>query len=105
VQRQHRFGNTGRNIALYGPGHSNLDASLFRHFKLKERFDMQFRVEGLNVLNHPTWNWTTDEWGASNYCWGGGPTGNPCGGPGSTFMQAPDAKGHRTIRLGLRLAF
>jgi hypothetical protein len=66
---------------------------------------MQFRVEGLNVLNHPTWNWDVNEWGAPNFCWGGGPTGNACGGPGSTFMQAPDARGHRTIRLGLRLAF
>ena len=105
IQRQHRFGNTGRNIALYGPGHTNLDLGLFKHFKLTERFDMQFRAEGLNFLNHPTWNWTTDEWGASNFCWGGGPTGNPCGGSGSTFMQAPTASGHRVIRLGLRLAF
>ena len=105
IQRQHRFGNTGRNIAVYGPGHSNLDLGLFKHFKLTERFDMQFRAEGLNFLNHPTWTWTTDEWGASNYCWGGGPTGNPCGGSGSTFMQAPGASGHRVIRLGLRLAF
>ncbi|PYT70008.1 MAG: hypothetical protein DMG39_17070 [Acidobacteria bacterium] len=105
LERQHRFGNTGRNIAVYGPGHSNLDLGLFKHFKLTERFDMQFRAEGLNFLNHPTWTWTTDEWGASNYCWGGGPTGNPCGGSGSTFMQSPGASGHRVIRLGLRLAF
>jgi len=105
VARQHRFGNTGRNIAVYGPGHSNLDLGLFKHFKLTERFDMQFRAEGLNFLNHPTWTWTTDEWGASNFCWGGGPTGNPCGGSGSTFMQSPGASGHRVIRLGLRLAF
>jgi carboxypeptidase family protein/TonB-dependent receptor-like protein len=105
--RQHRFGSTGRNIAIYGPKHSNLDASLFRHFKLSERFDLQFRAEGLNVLNHPQWNWSTDEWGASNYCWGGGPASNPCGG---TFMQTSDdngfpAGGHRIIRFGLRLAF
>src|SRR5439155_25612540 len=46
VARQHRFGNTGRNIAAYGPGHSNLDLGLFKHFKLTERFDMQFRAEG-----------------------------------------------------------
>lgn len=102
VQRQHRFGSTGRNIALYGPKHSNLDASLFRHFKLTERYDLEFRAEGLNVFNHPTWDWQTNEWGASNYCWGGGPASNPCGAP---FMQAPDAFGHRIVRFGLRLAF
>lgn len=102
VQRQHRFGTTGRNIAVYGPGHWNLDQSVFRHFKLGERYDLQFRAEAINVFNHPTWDWNTGEWGSSNYCWGGGPTSNPCGAP---FMQAPDAFGKRTIQLGLRLAF
>jgi len=102
VQRNHRFGTTGRNIAVYGPGHWNLDQSLFRHFKLSERYDLQFRAEAINVFNHPTWDWQVNEWGASNYCWGGGPASNPCGAP---FMQAPDAFGHRTIELGLRLAF
>jgi hypothetical protein len=107
VQRQHRFGTTGRNIAIYSPGHSNLDQSLFRHFNLSklglsEKYDLQFRAEALNVFNHPTWDWQTNEWGTSNYCWGGGPSSNPCGNP---FMQATDAFGHRIIRLGLRLAF
>ena len=100
--RQHRFGTSGRNIAVYAPKHSNLDASLFRHFKLSERFDLQFRAEGLNVLNHPTWTWDSTEWSGSNYCWGGGPTTDPCGG---TFMQPTDPTGHRIIRFGLRLTF
>jgi len=100
VERNHRFGTTGRNIAVYGPGHWNLDQSLFRHFKLSERYDLQFRAESINVFNHPTWNWSTDEWGGSNYCWSG--PGQPCGAP---FMQATSASGHRTIELGLRLAF
>jgi Carboxypeptidase regulatory-like domain/TonB dependent receptor len=47
-----RFGNTGRNI-LRGPGVVNLDASLFRNFKLGERFNMQFRTEAFNVTNTP----------------------------------------------------
>ena len=102
IQRQHRFGTTGRNIAVYGPGHTNIDQNIFRHFKIRERYDLEFRAESYNVFNHPTWNWSTDEWGGSNYCWGGGPASDPCGAP---FMQAPDARGHRTIELGLRLAF
>jgi hypothetical protein len=101
---QHRFGSTGRNIAIYGPGHTNLDAGLFRHFQIKERFDLQFRAEGLNVANHPTWDFhsTAGEysWGASGFC--GTTVSGRCAG---TFLQAASASGHRTIRLGLRLAF
>ena len=47
-----RFGNSGRNI-LRGPGYRNLDGSLFRSFKMKERFNMQFRWEVFNLSNTP----------------------------------------------------
>src|SRR5207244_28018 len=39
-----RFGNAGRNI-LRGPGSFNLDASLFRNFRMTERYMLQFRAE------------------------------------------------------------
>jgi hypothetical protein len=47
-----RFGNTGRNI-LRGPGVFHLDASLFRTFRLTERFNLQFRAEMFGVTNTP----------------------------------------------------
>jgi hypothetical protein len=47
-----RFGNTGRNI-IRGPGLFNLDASLFRNFRMTERFTMQFRAEAFGVTNTP----------------------------------------------------
>ena len=50
-----RFGTSGRNI-LRGPGLVNLDASLFRDFKLFERLTMQFRTEVFNVTNTPAFN-------------------------------------------------
>jgi hypothetical protein len=46
-----RFGNAGRNIAR-GPGMVNVDASLFRNFRLSERLNLQFRAECFNVANH-----------------------------------------------------
>jgi hypothetical protein len=46
------FGNAGRDI-LFGPGRTNLDASLFKNFRVHERFDVQFRGESFNVFNHP----------------------------------------------------
>jgi hypothetical protein len=49
---QVRFGTTGRNI-LRGPGMVNADASLFRTFRVKERWSVQLRGESYNVSNTP----------------------------------------------------
>jgi hypothetical protein len=49
---QVRFGNVGRNT-MRGPGHRNLDLSLFRTFKLTESVNLQFRAEGFNMTNTP----------------------------------------------------
>ena len=48
-----RFGTSGRNI-LFGPGSTNMDGSLFRSFKVRERVNLQFRWEVFNVSNTPT---------------------------------------------------
>jgi hypothetical protein len=47
-------GNAGRNI-LIGPGTTNLDFSIFKNNavkKISENFNVQFRAEFFNVLNH-----------------------------------------------------
>lgn len=38
--------------AIWGPGSWNLDAGIFRDFKLAERKMLQYRFEAYNVLNH-----------------------------------------------------
>jgi hypothetical protein len=48
-------GNAGRNI-LIGPGVTGLDFSVFKNNQIKrisENFNVQFRVEMFNILNHP----------------------------------------------------
>ena len=48
-------GNAGRN-SLIGPGITNLDFSVFKNNRIKrisENFNVQFRVEMFNILNHP----------------------------------------------------
>jgi hypothetical protein len=48
-------GNAGRNI-LIGPGVTNLDFSVFKNNSIKsisENFNVQFRAEMFNILNHP----------------------------------------------------
>jgi hypothetical protein len=46
------YGNAGRDI-LFGPGRTNLDASLFKDFHPVERLTIQFRAESFNLFNHP----------------------------------------------------
>src|SRR5205814_293362 len=48
---QYVYGNAGRDI-LFGPGRTNLDASLFKDFRVRERLTVQFRAEAFNLLNH-----------------------------------------------------
>ena len=48
-------GNAGRNL-LTGPGITNLDFSVFKNQtikKISESFNVQFRAEFFNILNHP----------------------------------------------------
>jgi len=52
---QIRFGSTGRNI-IRGPGLFNLDASIFRNFKITERVTFQIRGEMYGVTNTPHLN-------------------------------------------------
>jgi hypothetical protein len=50
-----RLGNSGRNT-LTGPGLVNLDMSLYKNnyiHGISENFNVQFRVEVFNALNHP----------------------------------------------------
>jgi hypothetical protein len=88
-----RFGNAGRNN-VRGPSFFNTDLSLFRTFDIKERVQMQFRAEALNVFNHPNfarglqWDGNNNvsdpsQFGVINYTVGGnGASGNSGKGTG-----------------------
>jgi len=54
-QLQYRFGNTGRNI-LRAPGIKELDFSLIKDTRIRERHTLEFRFEAFNLPNHPNWN-------------------------------------------------
>ena len=45
------IGNSGRN-PFPGPGYDNVDFSVSKLWKLKERYSAQFRVEFFNLFNH-----------------------------------------------------
>lgn len=52
---EQRFGNAGYN-SLRGPGLINTDLSLFREFRITERWKVQFRAEAFNLTNTPHWS-------------------------------------------------
>jgi hypothetical protein len=73
-------GNSGRNI-LIGPGVTSLDFSVFKNNYIKrisERFNIQFRAEIFNILNHP--NFAQPVQGVNTDIFDGTGTPNPTAG-------------------------
>jgi Carboxypeptidase regulatory-like domain len=52
VPAAYTFGNEGRNN-MVGPAFKNLDITASKNFAITERFNLQFRAEFFNILNHP----------------------------------------------------
>jgi len=83
------FGNTSRfSPDLRAPGTVNLDASMFKHFKFREKLDTQIRAEAFNFFNHPTWS----------------SPGLAVNSPG-TFGVITSANGNRTMQLAVKVFF
>jgi len=60
-----QFGNIQRNN-LIGPSTWDADFSIFKNVHFRERYTLQFRMEGFNVLNHPSLNSPSANWGGSS---------------------------------------
>ena len=87
------FGNTGRNI-MTGPGFFDLDASLFKVVKIKERYSLEIRGESFGFTNTP--QFSNPGTSASNY--------NPDPSK-NTFGVVTGAGGGRQLQLGLKFSF
>lgn len=87
---QFQMGTLGRFLPnVRGIGTNNIDASLFKNFRIMEKGNLQFRAEAFNLANHPLWN-----------------------GPGTTITDLANfgiiqTKGgqRRIMQLGLKLIF
>ena len=102
------FGNMGRNI-FRDSAFKNVDFSVFKEFKFKERFGAEFRWEIFNLFNHPN---IANPYGSSNTSFLGANLASPssfgCG------CSTPDvAAGNplvgsgssRVMQLGLKFTF
>ena len=81
------FGNVGRNV-LTGPDLVNVDFSLFRKFRIKERGSLELRAEWFNLSNTPHFNNPSANISASNFL--------------VVTAAQPD---QQQLRLGLRLSW
>ncbi len=96
------FGNVPRN-ALRGPRYNQMNFSIFKTTKIRERVSAQFRMEAFNVLNHPNPGIGVARNG-SGYL----PSNNltNAGISGSEFANFGDIQyAVRVIQLGVRLIF
>jgi Carboxypeptidase regulatory-like domain len=80
------FGNAGRNI-LIGPGTFNIDFSAHKVFSFGERYQLQYRAEFFNFLNHP--QFYNPDTTLSD----------------STFGQITSARDPRIIQMALKFLF
>ena len=85
-------GNLGRNTFV-GPHLVNTDQSLFKNFKLTERFNLQFRTEVFNIFNHTNFQLPSSATG--------GNSGNQI--THGNFGQANKTFDPREIQFGLKL--
>jgi Carboxypeptidase regulatory-like domain len=49
------FGNNGRNL-FRAPFQTRFDFSVFKNFKLTERFALKFQADAFNIFNHPNFD-------------------------------------------------
>jgi Carboxypeptidase regulatory-like domain/TonB dependent receptor-like, beta-barrel len=74
-----RIGNSAYYV-FHGPHLFNMDAAVFRTFKLSERFNLQFRAQAFNVTNTPAFSNPSDNCGSI-------PSGSTSGCNSSSFGQ------------------
>ncbi|HXA51894.1 MAG TPA: hypothetical protein VNV86_16365 [Candidatus Acidoferrum sp.] len=81
------YGNAGYNL-LWGPGQQNWDISLVKNTVIRERGNLELRMDAFSAFNHPTFN-------------------NPAADITNTAAvgRITSAGGNRTVQIGAKLSF
>ena len=91
------FGNNGRTSVI-GPGLIDLDFSVFKNFKVQkisDSFNVQFRAEFFNIMNHANFQPPLDNKVLFNQ------DGSPVGSTAGQITETSTTS--RQIQLGLKL--
>ena len=99
-------GTLGRN-ALRGFGAAQIDLTLRRRFKIRERLSLQARADVFNIFNRPNFGnpinyLTSPQFGQSTQMLG---RSLGSGGPGGGLNPLYQIGGPRSVQLALRLQF
>mgnify|MGYP000423042358 CR=1 FL=1 len=95
-----RQGSLGRG-ALRGFGLAQTDLSIRRHFRLSERFGLDFRTDAFNIFNMPNFANPTGVMTSANFGRSTQILSSGLGGQNPLFQTG----GPRSIQLGLKLQF
>jgi Carboxypeptidase regulatory-like domain len=105
VPAQFTYGNAGRDIVT-GPGLDDFDFTLQKQFPIRERANLQFRLDIFDFFNHPNFNGPIGAGRTFSTITTPGMGGNP---PTTTtpasFGQITSANDPRDMQFSLRLAF
>ena len=93
VRQSAGFGDAGRNI-LTGPGFADIDLSIAKDTKIKERVSLQFRSEAFNLFNHPNFGQPQNNLAVASF-----------GQITATRTIRGDLGSSRQIQFGLKLLF
>jgi hypothetical protein len=96
------FGNLRRGTVRQ-PGLANVDFSVAKNWKLKEKYGIQFRAEMFNLFNHTEFNGFNNGLGA-NFDGANFTAFNNTLGTG-TFGQLSSDRGPRNIQFGIKFNF
>jgi len=98
------FGNNGRNI-FRSPFQARFDFSIFKNFKLTERFHLKFEADAFNLFNHPSLDTPNTDF-ALNSCFNPVPCYTTTPSPSHGFGVINETIGSpRFIQLQLHLNF
>lgn len=99
-------GNLGAGV-IRRPGISNIDFSINKNWRMRERFNIQFRAEMFNVFNHPNFAISANDDPGENRLSFGQLMGDPNFGvpTNGSFGQLTRTRGSREIQFGLKFSF
>ncbi len=106
LQAPGTLGNVGRDT-IVGPGLAQVDLSLSKETKVREKLRVQFRAEAYNILNHPQFGQPGNSLFSSLKAAPGTPTGVvgvPNGAAGIISSIATNSTA-RQFQLGIKLLF
>ncbi len=100
------FGGTGRNV-FRSPFQTRFDFSVFKNFKINERFALKFQADAFNIFNHPSFDAPNSDF-ELNPCFNPQPCYNttvPSGNPDNYGVIEQTVGSNRFLQFSVHITF